>query len=89
MGDNNTSSQMRMERIERLLRELEYEVTRGIMEREIDEEIGFRFVVPISQKIPGGIVGCEFRTRPGQTYEAVYYGIHKAPKLKLVVGDKP
>lgn len=78
---------MRMERIERLLRELEYEVTRGIMENEINEEIGFRFIIPISRKIPGGIVGCEFRVRPGQTYEAAYYGIHSAPKLKLVSGD--
>lgn len=79
---------MRMERIERLLRELEYEVTRGIMEREIDEDIGFRFIVPMSQKIPGGIVGCEFRTRPAMTYEAAYYGEYEAPKLRIVGDDK-
>lgn len=54
----------RMERIEKLLRELEYEVTRGMMEREIDEQIGFRFVVPISQSIKDGVINCEFRTRP-------------------------
>ena len=54
----------RMERIERLLRELEYEVTRGMLEREIDETIGFRFTVPISNSIPDGVVSCEFRTRP-------------------------
>lgn len=78
------AAKMRMERIKRLLRELEYEVTRGIMEREIDEEIGFRFVVPVSRKIPGGIVGCEFRTRPGQTYDAAYYGLHETPKLRVV-----
>jgi len=82
-----TAATMRMERIERLLRELEYEVTRGIMEHEIDEEIGFRFIVPVSRKVPGGIVGCEFRTRPGQTYEAAYYGLHETPKLKVVGGD--
>lgn len=86
---SEAAATMRMERIERLLRELEYEVTRGIMEREIDEEIGFRFVVPISHKIPGGIVGCEFRTRPGQTYEAAYYGLHEAPKLRLVEPTSP
>lgn len=78
------AAQMRMERIERLLRELEYEVTRGMMEREIEEEISFRFIIPVSRRVPGGIVGCEFRTRPGQTYEAAYYGLHEAPKLKIV-----
>jgi hypothetical protein len=54
----------RRERIEKLLHELRYEVERGMMERDIDEELGFRFYVPISQKIPDGVVFCEFRTRP-------------------------
>ena len=57
-------SNMRKERIERLLKELEYEFTRGVMEREIDERMGFCFVVPISHIIPDGTVFCEFRTRP-------------------------
>jgi hypothetical protein len=55
---------VRQERIERLLRELEYEVTRGMLEKDIGEEIGFRFYVPISSKIKDGVVFCEFRTRP-------------------------
>ena len=54
----------RMDRIERLLRELKYEVERGMMEREIMEEIGFRFYVPFSNSIPGGVVFCDFHTRP-------------------------
>jgi hypothetical protein len=54
----------RKERIERLLTELCDEVERGMMEREIEEEMGFRFYVPISNKIPDGVVFCEFRTRP-------------------------
>ena len=54
----------RWERIEKLMRELEYEVTRGMMEGDIDEEIGFRFFVPVSKKIKDGAVACEFRTRP-------------------------
>ena len=82
-----TASQMRMERIERLLRELEYEVTRGIMEREIDEEIGFRFVVPNSRKIPSGLVFCEFRTRPTRAYEAAAYGLYEPLKLRIVGGS--
>jgi len=58
------TSNIRRERIERLLNELRYEVERGMLEREIDEEMGFRFYVPISNKIPDGVVFCEFRTRP-------------------------
>lgn len=54
----------RMERIERLLKELEYEATRGMMDGEIDESLGFRFIVPVSKQIPDGVVQCEFRTRP-------------------------
>lgn len=54
----------RQERIEKLLKELEYEVTRGMLEKDIPEEMGFRFYVPISNKIPDGVVACEFRTRP-------------------------
>lgn len=55
---------IRRQRIERLLRELEYEVTRGMLEKDIEEEMGFRFYVPISNKIRDGVVFCEFRTRP-------------------------
>lgn len=60
MAENNP----RLERIERLLRELEYEVTRGMMERDISETIDFKFIVPISKALPGGVVACEFYTRP-------------------------
>ncbi len=59
---------IRMERIEKLLNELSYEVERGMMEREVDEHLGFRFYVPISSKIPDGVVFCEFRTRPIPRY---------------------
>lgn len=54
----------RQERIEKLLHELRYEVTRGMMEGDIDEQLGFRFVVPISKVLHEGVVQCEFRTRP-------------------------
>lgn len=59
-----TKPNYRMERIERLLHELEYEVVRGMMEGEVDEQLGFRFYVPNSKKILNGVVFCEFRTRP-------------------------
>jgi hypothetical protein len=83
MTDQTPASTMRKERIERLLRELEYEVTRGIMEHEIDETTTFRFIIPISRAIPKGIVTCEFRTRPAHSYEAGFYGA-EAPTLKVV-----
>lgn len=72
----------RQERIERLLRELQYEVERGMMEREINEEMGFRFYVPISQKIPNGVVFCEFRTRPLARYYMTPEDME--PRLKVV-----
>ncbi len=59
----------RMERIEKLLHELRYEVSRGMMEADIDETIGFRFYVPVSKAIPDGVVFCEFRTRPIPRYQ--------------------
>jgi len=72
----------RQERIERLLQELHYEVTRGMMERDIDENLTFRFYVPISQAIPNGVVFCEFRTRPLPRYQMT--GGDLQPRLKIV-----
>jgi hypothetical protein len=77
MADN-----YRQERIERLLHELEYEVTRGMLEGDIPEELGFRFIVPLSRKIPDGVVLCEFRTRPGHRYQMSPDDLQ--PRLKLV-----
>ena len=74
-------SGFRMERIEKLLRELEYEVTRGMLDGDIAEEIGFEFAVPISKKIPDGVVHCQFRTRPMPRYSI---GLLCEPRLKLV-----
>ena len=72
----------RRERIEKLLHELRYEVERGMMERDIDETLGFRFYVPLSNKIPGGVVFCEFRTRPIPRYMMTPDDFQ--PRLKLV-----
>lgn len=74
---------VRRERIERLLHELRYEVERGIMEREIGEEMGFRFYVPISNKIPDGVVFCEFRMRP-IVRRSMMYGEPIQPRLTVV-----
>ena len=72
----------RMERIDKLLNELRYEVERGLMEHEIDETLGFVFYHHLSRSIPGGVVMCEFRTRP-----MPYYNIHPdhlQPRLRVV-----
>ncbi len=72
----------RRERIERLLKELEYEVTRGMTEGEIDETLGFRFYVPISKAIPEGVVFCQFETRPIHRHNMRIGDM--APRLKIV-----
>lgn len=70
----------RLERIERLMYELEYEVTRGILEREVDETITFEFYIPFSQCIPNGLVKCTFQTRPVTVYSMPV----NPPKLRLI-----
>ena len=64
----NDTTNFRKERIEKLLHELRYEIERGMMEKDIDEMIGYRFYVPISHSIPGGVVFCEFHTQPIPRY---------------------
>lgn len=74
----------RMERVERLLEELRYEVTRGMMEGDFpDETMGFRFYIPISKAIPDGFVFCEFHTRP-MPRGALWLGDMQEPRLKVV-----
>lgn len=58
------TTNIRLERIEKLLHELRYEVERGLHNREIDEHMTFQFIYPISQKIPNGSVVCRFEVRP-------------------------
>ncbi len=77
-------SEMRMQRITRLLRELEYEVGRGFMEAEIDEQISFRFVIPVSRQIVDGVVDCRFETRPIHRHSMMARDLDLAPRLKLV-----
>lgn len=72
----------RAERIERLLKELRYEIERGMMEREIDEHLGYRFYVPISHSLPEGVVFCEFRTLPIPRH--CMHPDDLRPRLKLV-----
>jgi hypothetical protein len=72
----------RRERIEKLLHELRYEVERGMLEKDIDETLGFRFYIPLCRAIPDGVVFCEFRTRPIPRHMMNPTDIE--PRLKLV-----
>lgn len=74
------TDEYRKERIERLLDELKYEITRGMMDGEIDETLNFRFYVPISKQIHNGVVSCRFETRP----EPHYMADTTPPKLRVV-----
>ena len=75
-------AEYRAERINRLLFELKYEISRGMMEGEIDEDMGYRFVVPVSKKIPDGVVLCEFRSRPMPNWYIA--DGDREPRLKVV-----
>lgn len=77
-------AQYRKKRIERLLEELRYEVTRGMMENEIEEEIGFQFVVPLSRRYRRGVVFCEFVTQPLEHFGMAPTPPDHGPHLKLV-----
>lgn len=79
------TTNFRQERIEKLLYELRHEVERGMMEADIDETMGFRFYVPVSKRIPDGVVLCEFRTRPIPRYMMNPDDIQ--PRLRLIKGD--
>lgn len=59
MGDE--SANIRRERIERLLRELKYEITRGVMEREIEPRMGMEKIIPGG---PTGYVTFRLDVRP-------------------------
>lgn len=73
----------RIQRIEKLLYELRYELERGFIQKEIDETISFEFIFPISSAIPDGVIHCKFQTRP-----MLRYTVHDiVPKLRLVKND--
>ena len=73
----------RQERIEKMLHELRYEIEIGMMQGEIDESLGFEWIVPTSKAIPEGVVFCSFRTRP--MHRQIAYGVGaEQPRLNVV-----
>lgn len=83
-GGGEVVSEFRKNRIEKLLEELKYEITRGMMEGEIDETIGFRWIVPISKQIPEGVVHCIMETRPVHRHSMMMFDANEPPRLRLV-----
>ena len=76
------SANIRRERIERLLHELEYEITRGVMDREIEPRMGLIKILPGG---PTGTVMLRFEIRPMRRDDHQFSGID-LPRLR-VVGD--
>ncbi len=74
------SANIRRERIERLLHELEYEITRGVMEREIEPEMGWSKILPGG---PTGTIIAEFRVRP-RGKDEWFYDDRRPPQLRVV-----
>lgn len=83
------AAKMRKERIERLLGELQYELVRGLMDGEIEEEMHWRYVLPMSKAIPGGVVTMAFVMRPSPSYAVpTSWGFEPQTRLRLVGGEE-
>ena len=78
----------RTERIEKMLQELRYEIEVGMMQGEIDETLGFEWIVPVSKAVPEGVVFCSFRTRPMHRQIAFGIGLEE-PRLKIIKRSLP
>jgi hypothetical protein len=80
-----SEAEYRKERIERLIHELQYEIERGILNHEIEEELHWSHIIPISRAISDGVVLIEFRMRPATRQMAFMRG--EPPRLKLVKSE--
>lgn len=74
----SADADMRRERIERLLRELEYEITRGVMEREIEPRMG------LSKILPGGPTGYVFLRLDLRPDDGTMLPREDMPRLRVI-----
>lgn len=82
------AAKRRKERIDVLLEELKYELVRGVMEGEIEEEMHWRYVLPVSKSIPQGVVTMAFIMRPAPGYAVpTSWGFEPQPRLRIVGED--
>jgi hypothetical protein len=81
-GGMTTDAQMRLERIERLLRELTYEITRGVMEREIEPHLQYSKLMPLLGH-PSGHTAALLTVilEPSERYSQVQ---ERKPRLRIV-----
>jgi hypothetical protein len=74
---------MRMERIKRLISELEHEIVRGVMEREIEPDIHFSKQFPCAGR-GDGTAFIDLHVSPGGGGRSGYVGAPRGPRLRLV-----
>lgn len=80
------SDEWRKQRIERLFEELQYEITRGVMQHDITERMKFSFVIPISQEGEDWAVCFVADLRPMPRWSAPLEP--DMGKLKVIEGGK-
>ena len=77
------AAKMRIERIERLLSELEYEIIRGVMEREIEPDLHLSKIFPCSGRGDGTAL-MELHVCPGSKHFGSNNQSRRGPKLRVV-----
>lgn len=80
------TAQMRKERIERLLSELEYEIIRGVMDREIEPDLHFSKLFPVTGR-GDGLAQMELHVYTPRKNEGHNMSHYQGPKLRVVSGD--
>jgi len=80
----SVDKEMRMERINRLIHELRYELERGFMEGEIEESITWHHIIPVSREVTNGVVVCRLETRPVHRDSAFGQQLETEPRLRVV-----
>jgi len=76
------ADKMRMERIERLLSELEYEIVRGVMEHEIEPDIHLSRIFPCTGR-GDNLARLDVHVGPAGSYDMAGQG-KILPRLRIV-----
>jgi hypothetical protein len=83
------AAKMRIARIERLLSELEYEIARGVMEREIEPDIHMSRIFPCIGR-GDGTARLDVHVYPGSPHMGSSGMRRQSPKLRTVKdGEAP
>jgi hypothetical protein len=82
------AAKMRLERIQRLMSELEYEIVRGVMEREIEPAIHLTKQFPCSGR-GDGTAWIDLHVYAGSDSRSSFVAAPRGPKLRLVSASDP